>query len=98
MIEDVRARFDELFGRRYPSEAPESAALVDGIGVIAKSKRHSGRPTRSCAGCSPAGVDHRSDREELDPDKCNRGRNELTLPSIACLVHISINDIAWCTP
>jgi hypothetical protein len=31
MFEEVRARFDELFERRYPSTTPESAALIDQI-------------------------------------------------------------------
>ncbi|MCV7100649.1 13E12 repeat family protein, partial [Mycobacterium palustre] len=36
MFEEVRARFDELFERHYPSTTPESAGLVERIAAAAR--------------------------------------------------------------
>jgi hypothetical protein len=36
MFEEVRARFDELVERHYPSTTPESAALIERIGAAAR--------------------------------------------------------------
>jgi hypothetical protein len=38
MFEDVRARFDELFERCYPSTTAESPALVEEIGAAARAE------------------------------------------------------------
>ena len=38
MFEDVRARFDEMFERQYPSATAQSAALLESIGAAARAE------------------------------------------------------------